>query len=223
MNEDFQQGFSGQASGPNTDANEYVKGQNARAANELQRAKMDADIKGLGSSSSTAAAQVGGGGTGADTSGIRDTGYVAGYNLVKHPLKSLKEMAVILIVWPLVAGAIGGVAALLLGGPPATWAALAWAATFALTAFFCVLLLVGVAIGLLPLLLAWPFVIWRWLLGFGLVGAVLGYGMVLHPSATLTGAQDSAISAGLLGMAVGFVIGTLFRLTRAIARRSRAR
>ena len=74
---------------------------------------------------------------------------------------------------------------------------------------------VGVMLGLAINLLTLPLLLWRWLLGFGIAGAAVGYLTAATPAV----AQQRAVQYALSGLLVGLVLGTLFRMIRRLRRR----
>jgi hypothetical protein len=101
------------------------------------------------------------------------------------------------------------------------WALTAGGATAALFLVILAAFTVGVLLGFAFNLALLPFVLWRWLLAFGGIGAGVGYVLAATANKTSAFAQQQAIDFGLRGLLAGFVVGVLYRLLRGVTRRAR--
>lgn len=148
-----------------------------------------------------------------------------GVAIRKNPLKFFRGAVIQTVVAAVVVGLIAAGLALAQQKPPLAWALPAAVATAALFAIVLTVWMLGFALGLalrlVVTLIAMPFVLWRWLLVFGAIGAGAGFALATTANRTSTIAQQQAIDLGLKGLLVGFVIGSLYRLMRALGRRGR--
>jgi hypothetical protein len=145
----------------------------------------------------------------------------------RNPVKFYARSLVQAISAAVVVGLIAGGWAVLNQRPPLELAVPAAAVTLALFAIVLVVWSLGYALGLLYMvvmtLVALPFVLWRWLLAFGAIGAGAGFALATSANQTSALAQQKALDFGLTGLVVGFAIGAIYRLLLGLRRRGRER
>jgi hypothetical protein len=196
---DYDKGFSGEPSGPATNMGEYSAGQAARRA------------PGPNAVASAAAS--------------------VGSDLVTRPIPTLISLAAQIAVIPLVVGAIATGLAFVLGQLASGTSAealvsseldaafdvgrTAWLVTLVVFTFYVLVILLGTLLGLSLGLLRVPLSLWRWVLGFALLGTGYAY---LQPNGA-TNAVQLVVQVAL----IGFAAGCVFRLLRGTRRRARAR
>jgi hypothetical protein len=158
---------------------------------------------------------------------IRAAGQQMSIEVRRNPFKFYVVSVIQTISASIVVGLLAGGFALVQGKPPLAWALPAAGVTAALFAIVLTAFSFGLALGLLYRLVvtlaATPFVLWRWLLAFGAMGAVAGFALATAANRTTMFAQQQAIDYGVKGLLVGFAFGALYRLIRALGRRGRSR
>ena len=228
---DYDQGRYNLPRDANRDNNEYLRGQGDRERWDQHTADMQRTM-GTGASSASELPSFVPTGPMMDTSGVSAAASDFADELRRNPIKALGKTLVQLIVVPVVVGLIAaaiavvtnsGGAGLVNGGTPRDWAVIAGGATFALMLLFVLSVLLGFAIGITLNLIALPFSLWRWLIGFGVLGAGLGFALATLANETSTIAQQQAIDYGIRGLLVGFVVGLFYRILRGLHRRTRPR
>jgi hypothetical protein len=161
----------------------------------------------------------------ANSARIRAAGEQMGVEVRRNPLKFYVGAVIQTIAAAIVVGLLAGGFALVQGKPPLAWALPAAGVAAALFAIVLAAFSLGLALGLLyrlvVTLVAMPFVLWRWLLAFGAIGAGAGFVLATTANRTNAFAQQQAVDYGLKGLLVGFAIGALYRLIRALGRRGR--
>lgn len=125
-------------------------------------------------------------------------------------------------VFAVVVGLLAGGAAILAKRPPdemAQWALTAAGATAAFCLFLLAVFTIGVILGVAFNLAVLPLLLWRWVLGFGILGAGAGYLSATISGATTALAQQRAVQYAFGGLLVGLVLGAMFRVIRRLRRR----
>jgi hypothetical protein len=136
---------------------------------------------------------------------------------IKFYVKWLAQTA----MFSAIAGGLAGGVAFLSKKPPEE--IVQWALMGAgVVAAFCLVLLaaftVGVLLGVAFNVATLPLLLWRWLLGFAILGAGAGYLSGTIGGAASAIAQQRALQFALWGLLVGLVVGAMYRLIRRLRR-----
>jgi hypothetical protein len=219
---DYDQGRYNLPRDGNTDNNEFLRGQGDRERWEQHTADVQRTM-GSGAASTSELPSFVPNGPMMDTSGVSAAAGDFADEIRRNPIKALVKTLIQLIVVPVVVGLVFAGFGQLSNASTQTWFLIGWGLTFGLLLLFVLSVLLGFAIGFTLNVIALPFSMWRWLIGFGVLGAGLGFALATTANETNAIAQQQAIDYGLMGLLVGFVVGLFYRTLRGLHRRTRRR